>query len=347
MRRSAAVVKRTASMGILLLGAVWAWAEPPKPPSRPGAVAADGNPPEVSPRPWTARPVLDNRDQCQFAIVADRTGGARPGIFEAAVERLNLLRPGFVVCVGDLVEGYGKDEPNLVKQWQAFDGLVDRLAMRFYYVPGNHDLSNALGRRVWLERHGPTYYHFQHRDVLFLCLDSEEVGGENGGIASDGEQLAYFRQVLAEQRSASWTVVFLHKPLWETPDPGWLALEAALAGRQYIVFAGHRHQYARTIRQDRRYIRLATTGGMDVVKGPPVGREVSILAGRFDAVTWVTMTPDGPVIANLMLDGIWPENVTTVEMARTAELLKRLWEQLPARAAGAPPGASPVPADNR
>ena len=33
--------------------------------------------------------------------------------------------------------------------------------------------------------------------------------------------------------------------------------------------------------------------------------------GEFDHVTWVTMTDQGPRMANLLVDGILPENITT------------------------------------
>src|SRR5438093_1304563 len=45
----------------------------------------------------------------RFAIVTDRTGGVRPGVFEKAVEQLNLMQPEFVVCVGDLITGGSKE----------------------------------------------------------------------------------------------------------------------------------------------------------------------------------------------------------------------------------------------
>jgi len=41
-----------------------------------------------------------------FAIVSDRTGWHRPGVFESAMARLNWLSPDFVMSVGDLIEGY-------------------------------------------------------------------------------------------------------------------------------------------------------------------------------------------------------------------------------------------------
>ena len=55
------------------------------------------------PRPWTGKPVLNNPDDFQFVIISDLHGGNRPGIFEKAVEKINMMNPEFVLCVGDLI----------------------------------------------------------------------------------------------------------------------------------------------------------------------------------------------------------------------------------------------------
>src|ERR671939_419838 len=60
----------------------------------------------------------------QFAVVSDRTGGHRPKVFSRAVEQLNLLQPEFVVCVGDLIEGYTTDAGRLAREWREFQGYV-------------------------------------------------------------------------------------------------------------------------------------------------------------------------------------------------------------------------------
>ena len=60
--------------------------------------------------PRTDKPFLDDPDNFQFVIVADRTGGHRPGVFAQAMAKINLLQPEFVLCVGDLIEGYSEDE---------------------------------------------------------------------------------------------------------------------------------------------------------------------------------------------------------------------------------------------
>jgi hypothetical protein len=46
---------------------------------------------------------------------------------------------------------------------------------------------------------------------------------------------------------------------------------------------------------------LATTGGVSKMRG--------LRYGEFDRIAWVTMKNEGPVIANILLDGIYPENM--------------------------------------
>lgn len=75
------------------------------------------------PKPWTGLDIEAPDDQFQFAIVTDRTSGMRPGVFSEAVHKLNLLRPPFVMSVGDLINGYTRDLPKLRRQWEEFDDL--------------------------------------------------------------------------------------------------------------------------------------------------------------------------------------------------------------------------------
>ena len=96
------------------------------------------------PKPWTGKPIVNDPDDFQFVIIADLHGGNRPGIFEKAVEKINLMNPEFVLSVGDLIDGYTEDEYVVDKQWDAFEQLIAPLGMRFFFVPGNHDLSNNI-----------------------------------------------------------------------------------------------------------------------------------------------------------------------------------------------------------
>ncbi len=285
--------------------------------------------------PWSHLNVNADPDHFQFAIVADRTGGSRIGVFEDAIRRLNLLQPELVMSVGDLIEGYTDDAARLHREWDEFEALIDDLEMPFFYVPGNHDITDDLSLRTWQERHGDPYYSFVYKDVLFLCLNSQDVseGHDEPYIAS--MQREWVRRTLQEHPTVRWTLVFLHKPLWAYPPEefadeesedeendfvsrqgtsGWPEVEAELKGRGHTVFAGHFHHYHHFERNESDYIILSTTGGHNLMRGP--------LHGQFDHLVWVTMKDDGPRIVNLLLEGIWDKQMSADSY--TAVLRSRL-----------------------
>lgn len=247
-----------------------------------------------------AAPIFEGRGQevlHRFAIVSDRTGGHREGVFQKAIDQLNWLRPDFVVSVGDLIEGYIPYRPLIERQWNELESMVEQLHMPFHYLPGNHDYTNQVLADVWHERRGADHYAFVREDVLFLMLNSEEFMRGAGRGRVGPQQYAFVKKQLEAHPEVTWTCVFMHQPLWEQDGTGWWPqIEALLAGRPYTVFAGHRHHYAKHERQDANYYILGSTGGSSRLRGPEFG--------EFDHVMWVTMTTDGPVIANLMLDGI-------------------------------------------
>src|SRR5262249_36239038 len=123
--------------------------------------------------PWTHLRLNNDPSEFHFAVVSDRTGGHREQVFSRAVEQLNLLQPEFVISVGDLIEGYTKDQAKLIAEWKEFQGYVAKLQMPFFYVPGNHDLANGKQEEMWKEKFGRRYYHFVYRDVLFRMLNSD------------------------------------------------------------------------------------------------------------------------------------------------------------------------------
>src|SRR5206468_3005812 len=108
-----------------------------------------------------------------------------------------------------------------------------------------------------------------------------------------------------DNASVRWIFVLVHKPMWthvNLDTNGWLELEKALNGRKYTVFAGHKHHYQKFTRQGMNYYQLATTGGGSKLRG--------VRYGEFDQIAWVTAKKDtDPIIANILLDGIYPENL--------------------------------------
>ncbi len=264
--------------------------------------------------PWTDLEVEDAADDFHFLIVSDRTCCARPGVFHGAMPKVNLLSPAFVVSVGDLIEGYTENQAQLDREWDEMESFVSELDAPFFYTPGNHDMNNAVMAREWQRRFGPSYYHFLYKDVLFVVLNSELFGMVGRpdtpvpGPWQQDEQMTFVKSVLAQHPEPRWTIVLLHQPLWTYPkvNEDWLEVEALLGGRDYTVFAGHFHQYSRVTRNDRNFITLATTGGGSGLRGSAFG--------EFDHVAWITMRDDGPRIANVLLDGIYDEDVSNPEL---------------------------------
>ncbi|MEC9009592.1 MAG: metallophosphoesterase [Planctomycetota bacterium] len=292
------------SVGLILVAAATVSSTAPPADTTPRHVSIESGPRN----PWTNLQFNDRRDNFQFVIVTDRTGGRRPGVFRNAVDQINLLQPEFVVSVGDLIEGYTEDPGQWALEWSEFETMVDRLEMPFFFCAGNHDISNLPMSQNWTRRFRRSYYHFLYHDCLFLVLNSEDPP-KQGDFHFSQAQRDWATEVLKKNRDVRWTFVVTHKPTWTYPNAdlakqGWTQIENALAGRKYTVFTGHKHAYARFIRRGQEYYMLATTGGGSTLSGVP--------EGRFDHFVWVTMTEKGPVLANLLLDGVKSKTLRTL-----------------------------------
>ncbi len=253
---------------------------------------------------WDQLPVTnthfnDDTNKLQFAIISDLWGGYRYGVFEDAVAKIELLQPQFVMSVGDLIDGATYDSVLLNKQWTEFTGLVNTLSMPFFYVPGNHDIANAWMEKEWKRRFGQSYYYFLRKNVLFLCLNTQD-----GGSSSIGEeQIAFFRKVIADNPDVTWTFIFMHRPVWLNEigeEDGLEKIEEALTGKNYTVFSGHQHTYFFRIKNGNKHFVLGSTGGGSDLRGEEFG--------EFDHITLVTLNKmEPPKIINLKLDGMVKE----------------------------------------
>jgi len=284
------------------------------------------------PKPWTGENFELEEEDFTFAIISDLTGGERKGIFNVAVEQINRLEPTFVLSIGDLIDGGTEDFVKLEKEWNSFDSRAAKLDMPFFYLGGNHDLTNPRMREFWKERFGPRYYHFVYENVLFLMIDSEDfeeermneiyqarakalkvISGEIEGEYTDTEyyhmlerrtgamsnsQFEYYQQILKKYESVKWTFVLMHKPMWTRNDEkGLNKLEKVLGNRPYTVINGHEHSFSHRIRNHRDYIMLGTTGGAQKVDDQ----------SAFDHITLIRMATEKPIITHLRLDGILNE----------------------------------------
>ena len=257
--------------------------------------------------PWNHLNFPDRSQVFQFAVVGDRGGGRRPGVFKNALARLKGLSPSFVMSVGDLLDTRDLklkpdlfDEKAVENRWVEFNSMIEDLPIPFFYVPGNNDIRNVQMEGIWGKHFGRTYYKFIYQDALFIILNSEDRPGSDYGAISD-VQLEWLRTTLSENGNVRWTFLFLHKPMWLYPfHPAWTRVEKLLGSRPRTVFGGHHHRYTKSVVNGHAYYGLATTGGSSALSG--------VTEGQFDHVVWVTMTDEGPRILNLLLEGLWGDN---------------------------------------
>lgn len=99
----------------------------------------------------------------------------RPVFFERAIDEVNLIRPDFVVLLGDFIRAQ-KAPGDYQKEFDWFYQTLTRFEVPVFALPGNHDLyvNEVDGIRVWEENLGPLYYSFDFRDCHFTAANTFE-----------------------------------------------------------------------------------------------------------------------------------------------------------------------------
>ncbi len=271
-----------------------------------------------------------------FVTLGDNRSGepvVQPQAYRDNIRLINALapQPDFVVIVGDLILGYTDDRELILREWEEFDRVTSALRPRVYLVPGNHDIWSEESRRIYMERHGPTYYSFDHKGDHFIVLSSEEQGeGEAGRIV--GVQLDWLAADLERHGGARHTFVFLHQPLWAAPrgmaESGWDETVHPLLAKHGVdvVFAGHDHQFVNYGVRDG--VQYYVTGGA----GAPAGG-----LGGFHHFMVTTVEPAAARSVVVDVQGaVLPDDVVTVDMkagyAQLSEALTFPGFELPAEA---------------
>ena len=134
----------------------------------------------------------------------------------ATVEHIRRLpdRPDAVVVTGDLVENGEAGE------YAAFGGLVDRLGVPCYPLPGNHDDRAALRSHFGLpgQDGAPINYSVEIGPLRLVILDSTRPGEDGGDLGE--AQLSWLDRELSAAPEQP-TIVAMHHPPLLTGAPAW------------------------------------------------------------------------------------------------------------------------------
>jgi hypothetical protein len=261
--------------------------------------------------PWTGVPDITG-DKFRFVIIGDLTGGEEEGVFASVIEKINSMAPDFVMCVGDLIDGYTIDTTVMKSQWKSFHERIAKLNAPFFYMPGNHDVANRMLFDEWIKLYGYDYYSFYISGTLFLvmnCYESEE------GELSD-RQVEYIKKTLLAHDPEKPVYIFSHPPLWDLyGKKGLNELEPLFYKYKTTFFFGDDHHYVFKMFNGRPHYMLAESGG-DF-------RRENISLGLFNHFLWLTSASDSLTVANILSRGIIPPDIVSNENEKQVYTLLR------------------------
>jgi 3',5'-cyclic AMP phosphodiesterase CpdA len=187
----------------------------------------------------------------EFAVMSDIHLDA--GNFKIALEKAKADGEDFVIIVGDLTSLGKKEELSAMKK------ILDESGLKYYAIPGNHDLwaSNQKKGNLFRQVFGPDFQSFKRDNFKFILVDNGSFSGIDAILGEDGQsQGVWLKKELVECPQID-CLVFMHIPLnhprsfhimgEENPQ---VALEAKKWAEVLVesevkeVFAGHLHFFS-------------------------------------------------------------------------------------------------------
>jgi hypothetical protein len=198
-------------------------------------------------------------DNLHFVLLGDRTGEAKPGVYQRIWRELSGAQPAFVLSVGDTIQG--TNDATAEAEWREARRLLEPYRrIPLYLAPGNHDIWNEASERLFRQYAGRApHYSFDSGGAHFTVVDnsrSDEV---------PAAELAWLEGDLREHAAARVKFVVSHRPSW--------LMDAALGAtngplhvlaKRYGVccmVAGHVHQLIHAELEGVTYLTLPSAGG--------------------------------------------------------------------------------------
>lgn len=200
--------------------------------------------PEIG-EPLPLRIAADDKPLWKFGFVGD-TQLADDNL-EPLMARFERQEVEFVLHLGDMV-----DESSSDLEWDRLVEAARKHRVRLMPVVGNHDVrrdyddDGSIRFRQYFPDLPGTFYHFRHRGVNFLMLNSER------SFAPGSEQAKFIDFHL--QHNLGTAIACLHRPTFTTAERDRasmfsrrVCLHGALKDTDAIaVLSGHNHYYDRT-----------------------------------------------------------------------------------------------------
>jgi len=144
----------------------------------------------------------------RFVILGDRTGEAKPGAFERALQEATRDNPAFLIGVGDTIQGL-RDETAEAEWQEAEQLLAPYRRYQLYLAPGNHDVWSETSAMLFRKYTGhPLHYSFDYGGAHFTVLDN------SGADEFSSAEMAFLAEDLARHRDQPVKFIVSHRPSW-------------------------------------------------------------------------------------------------------------------------------------
>lgn len=209
------------------------------------------------------------RDIFTVAIIGDRTGGTPTGLqyLKRAIYEINQLNPDFAMHMGDMVQGYTRDQSQWLKEYAEFMSYMDDLSVPWYSAAGNHDVFTPIWdpndrtyEKLYEEHFGQLRYSFDYKNSHFVVMYTDEAMTSVPAISD--EQVEWLKNDL-ESTNQTNIFIFMHKPVWRYHGNKWSVVHDVIKEFPVkAVIAGHFHTYQKDANVDGiQYYVMGPTGG--------------------------------------------------------------------------------------
>lgn len=156
------------------------------------------------------------------------------------LQQVTAEDPAFVLIAGDMVNGHWWEGPRCVEQMGAlyYSDWIQRLRkheLTFYTAIGDHELGDdpwppekaelvphferVFNQHMQMPQNGPEHkkglaYYVLHNNSLFITVETFEMVDHNLHAQVTGEQLAWFKQVIADHPNVDHIIVQGHVPIF-------------------------------------------------------------------------------------------------------------------------------------
>jgi hypothetical protein len=149
----------------------------------------------------------------KFCVLGDRTPLAGNEVFEQVMKEIKVLKPDFIVHLGNLIKGKGRDTSGIIREWNFIKKTFDDLGIPYYLCPGSEDIWDEKSEEIFLRFFNKTFYSFNYDNCHFIILDFSRFPRFSD---LPKEMLDWLRDDLSLHRRKKWIFVFGHRPYWRT-----------------------------------------------------------------------------------------------------------------------------------